>query len=48
MTLAEYRAFLRACAERKAEETRLAMLIARSALAEDKAWTRLYKSLEAS
>lgn len=48
MTLADYRAFSRACAERKSEETRLAMLIARSAQAEDKAWMQLYKGLEAS
>lgn len=47
MTLADYRRFSRACAERKAAEARLAMVIARSAQAEEKAWIQLYKGLEA-
>jgi hypothetical protein len=48
MTLAQYRAFSRACAERKAAEARLAMVIARSAQVEDKAWMQLYKVFEPS
>lgn len=48
MTLAEYRAFHRAASTRKADEARLAMLIARSAMAEDKAWMQLYTALNAS
>ncbi|MEO1752013.1 hypothetical protein [Thiofaba sp. EF100] len=48
MSLSEYRAFHRAASTRKADESRLAMLIARSAMAEDKAWKQLYTAMNAS
>lgn len=45
MTLAEFRVYTQAAAERKAEDVRLAMIIARAAHAEDKAWMQLFKVL---